>query len=126
MSVTVDNRQATVILAPAQGGGWHLAAVREGDSDATYAGKADPGSLVFAEPQIHAWYQLKLVTVPPLNEQAQEGLNGFSSGYGTPGDETGGAWYPAPLLVGGAGAVLALVLVGGALLLRRHRRHTTG
>ncbi|MFF8644342.1 hypothetical protein [Streptomyces sp. NPDC015345] len=40
---------------PTQGGGWHLAAVREGDSHVSYAGKATVGTLVFTEPQIRGW-----------------------------------------------------------------------
>ena len=154
LSITVNNRQATVMLAPTQGGGWHLAAVREGDSDATYAAKATPGSLVFAEPQIRAWYQLTLLTVTPLNDQARQGLDGrasmslseyqkqvkaryadklagseydtkgYSSGYATASEETDDASSATPLVVGGASA--ALVLTGGAFLLLRRRRDTTG
>ncbi|MFC6092378.1 LPXTG cell wall anchor domain-containing protein [Saccharothrix lopnurensis] len=153
LSVTVNNRQATVILAPTQGGGWHLAAVREGDSDAAYAAKAGVGSLVFNEPQVRGWYELRLLTVKPLNDQAREALGGqssvslsdyqklvkaryadklpgsdydtrgMSSGYGTarePGDTTSSA----PLLIGGSGTALALA--GGAFLLFRRRRATTG
>jgi hypothetical protein len=151
LSTTVNGRQATVVLAPTQGGGWHLAAVREGDSDATYAGKADVGSLVFAEPQLRGWYQLRLLTVTPLNDQARQGLNdqssvslsdyqklvkaryadkqtgseydtkGFSSGYNT-GEQTQDS-SSVPLVIGGSCA--ALVLAGGALLLHRRRRDTT-
>lgn len=151
LSITVNDRQATVMLAPTQGGGWHLAAVREGDSDATFAGQATPGSLVFAEPQIRAWYQLTLLTVTPLNDQARQGLNGrssmslseyqqvvkaryadklagseydtkgFSSGYST--ESTEDASSSTPLIVGGSSA--ALLLAGGAFLLYRRRRDTT-
>ncbi|MEU4807136.1 hypothetical protein [Actinosynnema sp. NPDC023587] len=153
LNATVNNRQATVMLAPTQGGGWHLAAVREGDSDVTFAGKADLGSLVFTEPQIRGWYQLKLLTVTPLNDQARQGLNGrasmslgdyqkllkdryadkqsgseydtkgFSSGYDVAGEAEGPS-SSAPLVVGGSSA--ALVLAGGVFLLRRRRRGTTG
>ncbi|MEU4446479.1 hypothetical protein AB0K14_34520 [Actinosynnema sp. NPDC050801] len=153
LSTTVNGRQATVVLAPTQGGGWHLAAVREGDSDATYAGKADVGSLVFAEPQLRGWYQLRLLTVTPLNDQARQGLNdqsavslsdyqklvkaryadkqtgseydtkGFSSGYETAAQETQDGSRSVPLVVGGSCA--ALVLAGTALLLHRRRRDTT-
>ncbi|MEU3724067.1 hypothetical protein [Streptomyces sp. NPDC031705] len=151
LSTTVNNRQATVMLAPTQGGGWHLAAVRDGDSDATYAGKAALGTLVFTEPQIRGWYQLKLLTVEPLNDQARQGLDGqssvslsdyqklvkaryadklpgsaydtsgLSSGYGTPG-RTQGASPSAPLLVGGSSAALVLA---GAFVFHRRRRNTT-
>lgn len=151
LSTTVNDRQVTVMLAPTQGGGWHLAAVREGDSDATYASKAGVGTLVFAEPQIRGWYLLRLITVEPLNEQARDGLGGrssmslseyqklvkaryadklpaseydtkgMSSGYGTAG-EVKSASSTAPLLVGGSSA--ALVLTGGAFFLLR-RRNTT-
>ncbi|MFT7835912.1 hypothetical protein Q5530_07155 [Saccharothrix sp. BKS2] len=153
LSVTINNRQATVILAPTQGGGWHLAAVREGDSDAAYAAKAGVGSLVFSEPQIRGWYELRLLTVKPLNDQAREALGGqssvslseyqklvkaryadklpgsdydtrgMSSGYGT-AREPGDATSSAPLLIGGSGTALALA--GGAVLLFRRRRATTG
>ncbi|CCH30236.1 hypothetical protein ABZ816_37850 [Actinosynnema sp. NPDC047251] len=152
LEASVGGRQATVMLAPTQGGGWHLAAVREGDSDAGFAGKAEVGSLVFTEPQIRGWYQLKLLTVSPLNDQAREGLGGrastslgeyqklvkeryadkltgseydtkgFSSGYATAGREAEGS--SAPWVVGGASA--ALVLAGAFLLLHRRRRDTTG
>lgn len=152
LSATVNNRQVTVMLAPTQGGGWHLAAVREGDSEATYAGKAGVGTLVFTEPQIRGWYSLRLITVEPLNDQAREGLGGrssmslseyqklvkaryadklpaseydtkgMSSGYGTP-KEAKSASSTAPLLIGGS--IAALVLAGGAFFLRR-RRDTTG
>ncbi|WP_399934876.1 hypothetical protein [Streptomyces kanamyceticus] len=153
LSTTVNGRTATVMLAPTQGGGWHLAAVRDGDSDASYAGKATVGTLVFTEPQIRGWYQLKLNTVEPLNDQARQGLNGQTSvslsdyqqlvkaryadklpgseydtkGYSSgsrPQSEEDGASATAPLLIGGSGAALAAA--GGAVVLRRHRRASTG
>ncbi|GGT85497.1 hypothetical protein [Streptomyces violascens] len=152
LSASVNGRNVTVMLAPTQGGGWHLAAVREGDSDATYAGKATLGTLVFTEPQIRGWYQLKLTTVEPLNDQARQGLNGqssvslsdyqklvksryadklpgseydnkgMSSGYGT-AKKTQAASYSAPLLLSGSSAALALA---GATFALRRRRSTTG
>ncbi|WP_233518083.1 hypothetical protein [Streptomyces corynorhini] len=79
LSATVNGRTATVMLAPTQGGGWHLAAVRDGDSDVTYAGKATVGTLVFTEPQLRGWYRLRLTTVEPLNDQARQGLGGRAS-----------------------------------------------
>lgn len=79
LSATVNGRNVTVMLAPTKGGGWHLAAVSDGDSDAAYASKATVGTLVFAEPQIRGWYQLKLTTVEPLNDQARQGLGGQAS-----------------------------------------------
>ncbi|MEH6374311.1 hypothetical protein V7793_08230 [Streptomyces sp. KLMMK] len=153
LSATVNGRNATVMLAPTRGGGWHLAAVRDGDSDASYASKATVGTLVFTEPQIRGWYQLKLNTVEPLNDQARQGLGGqasvslsdyqklvkaryadklpgseydtkgFSSGYGTE-HEADHSSSSIPLLAGSSGA--ALVLAGGAFVLRRHRRASTG
>ncbi|MFH7594361.1 hypothetical protein WDV06_04550 [Streptomyces racemochromogenes] len=154
LSATVNGRNATVMLAPTQGGGWHLAAIRDGDSDATYAGKATPGTLVFSEPQIRGWYQLKLTTVEPLNDQAREGLGGreavslgdyqqlvkaryadklpgspydaggYSSGYGSQ-EKTNDTSSRTPLLAGGSGA--ALVLAGGAAaIIRRRRRACSG
>jgi LPXTG-motif cell wall-anchored protein len=152
LSTPVNDRQVTVMLAPTQGGGWHLAAVREGDSDVAYAGKAGAGTLVFAEPQIRGWYLLRLITVEPLNDQAREGLGGrssmslsdyqklvkaryadklpaseydtkgMSSGYGTASEATS-ASSTASSLVGGSSA--ALVLAGGAFFLLRRRRNTT-
>ncbi|WP_030231344.1 LPXTG cell wall anchor domain-containing protein [Streptomyces sp. NRRL S-350] len=148
LNAPVNGRNATVMLAPTQGGGWHLAAVRDGDSDAAYAGKATTGTLVFTEPQIRGWYQLKLTTVQPLNDQAREGLAGrssvslseyqklvkaryadklpgseydtagMSSGYGT-AKNTGDAPSAMPMLVGGSS--VALALAGGAFVVRRRR-----
>lgn len=149
LNTTVNGRNVTVMLAPTQGGGWHLAAVRDGDSDATYASKATVGTLVFTEPQIRGWYQLKLTTVEPLNDQARQGLGGqasvslsdyqklvkaryadklpgseydtkgYSSGY-SPQHKEDDASSSIPLIAGGSGA--ALVLAGGAAVLRRRRR----
>ncbi|MEV6424617.1 hypothetical protein [Streptomyces sp. NPDC051662] len=152
LSATVNGRNATVMLAPTQGGGWHLAAVRDGDSDATYAGKAIAGTLVFTEPQIRGWYQLKLLTVEPLNDQARQGLGGkasvslsdyqklvkarytdklpgseydskgYSSGYSLQHTEDDAS--PSTLLLAG-GSGTALALAGGAAVLRRRRRAST-
>ncbi|MCX5152355.1 LPXTG cell wall anchor domain-containing protein [Streptomyces sp. NBC_00320] len=152
LSTTVNGRNATVMLAPTQGGGWHLAAIRDGDSDATYAGKASLGTLVFTEPQIRGWYQLKLTTVEPLNDEARQGLggqtsvslsdyqklvkaryadklpgseydtNGYSSGYSSPPKTDNTS--SSLLLAGGSSAALALA--GGAAILRRRRRASTG
>ncbi|MFD9336221.1 hypothetical protein ACFWBF_17685 [Streptomyces sp. NPDC060028] len=152
LSITVNGRNATVMLAPTQGGGWHLAAVRDGDSDAAYASKATLGTLVFVEPQIRGWYQLKLTTVEPLNDQARQGLggqasvslsdyqklvkaryadklpgseydtNGYSSGYGLQ-RKADDASSSTLLLASGSGTALALA--GGAALLRRRRRAST-
>ncbi|MFD6187290.1 hypothetical protein [Streptomyces goshikiensis] len=152
LSTTVNGRNATVMLAPTQGGGWHLAGVRDGDSDATYAGKATLGTLVFTEPQIRGWYQLKLTTVEPLNDQARQGLGGQASvslgdyqklvkaryadklpgsEYDTKGYSSGYSLQrtadDAPsstlLLAGGSG--MALALAGGAVVLRRRGRAST-
>lgn len=152
LNTTVNGRNATVLLAPTQGGGWHLAAVRDGDSDATHASKATVGTLVFTEPQIRGWYQLKLTTVEPLNDQAKQGLDGqasmslsnyqkllkaryadklpgsdydskgMSSGYATPDTEAGSS--PSTPLIA-AGSTVALTLAGGAFALKRRRRHIT-
>ncbi|MFF4098905.1 hypothetical protein [Streptomyces sp. NPDC001903] len=152
LSTTVNGRNATVMLAPTRGGGWHLAAVRDGDVDAVYAGKATAGTLVFTEPQIRGWYQLKLTTVEPLNDQARQGLGGqsavslgdyqklvkaryadklpgtdydtkgYSSGYGLQ-SRADDAWPSTLLLAGGSGSALALA--GGAVLLRRRRSART-
>ncbi|MFD7084223.1 LPXTG cell wall anchor domain-containing protein [Streptomyces sp. NPDC059918] len=152
LGTTVNGRNATVVLAPTQGGGWHLAAIRDGDTDAAYAGKATLGTLVFTEPQIRGWYQLKLTTVEPLNDEARQGLggqasvslsdyqklvkaryadklpgseydtDGYSSGY-SPQPKAADASSSALLLAGGSSAALALV--GGAAVLRRRRRAGT-
>ncbi|MEU8461574.1 LPXTG cell wall anchor domain-containing protein [Streptomyces sp. NPDC029003] len=152
LSTSVNGRNATVMLAPTQGGGWHLAAIRDGDSDAAYAGKAAVGTFVFTEPQIRGWYQLKLTTVEPLNDEARQGLggqasvslsdyqklvkaryadklpgspydnDGYSSGYGSPA-KTDDTSSSTLLLVGGSSA--ALTVAGAAAVLFRRRRHTT-
>ncbi|MEV6668962.1 hypothetical protein [Streptomyces sp. NPDC051162] len=148
-SVSADNgRSATVMLGATQGGGWHLAAVREGDGDATYPTKGDLGAAVFSAPQDHAWYQLKLDTVQPLNDAAKSALGGKSSvsladyqnllkgrladklpgsAYDTKGYSSGyqaaapahRSSSPAPLIIGGSGAALACL--GGAFAVRRRR-----
>ncbi|MGW7456720.1 hypothetical protein [Streptomyces sp. NPDC054797] len=153
LSVSVNGRNATVMLAPTQGGGWHLAAIRDGDSDATYAGKATLGTLVFTEPQIRGWYQLKLTTVEPLNDEARQGLggqasvslsdyqnlvkaryadklpgsqydvNGYSSGYST---QRKADDAPSSTLLLASGSSAALALAGGAALLHRRRRPAAG
>ncbi|MFF3259050.1 hypothetical protein [Streptomyces sp. NPDC002932] len=149
LSATVNGRTATVMLAPTQGGGWHLAAVRDGDSDATYASKATLGTLVFTEPQIRGWYQLRLSTVEPLNDQARQGLGGrdsaslsdyqklvksryadklpgseydtkgYSSGYSLPSTRSDS---PSSTLLVAGGSGTALALAGGAAVMRRKRR----
>ncbi|GAA2918156.1 hypothetical protein GCM10020221_13000 [Streptomyces thioluteus] len=153
VSVT-GGRTATVMLAPTGTTGWHLAAVREGDTDAGFAGKADATTTVFTEPQIHGYYQLRLTTVEPLNDAARQGLGGqssasladyqklvkaryadkqpgsdydtkgYSSGY-RPDAGKGASQSPAPLLVGGSSGA-ALALAGGAVLIRRRRRVRAG
>ncbi|MFH8785902.1 hypothetical protein [Streptomyces roseoverticillatus] len=144
-----SGRSATVLLAATQGGGWHLAGVRESDSDGTYPTKGALGATVFSEPQLHAWYQLKLdSTVEPLNDAAKAGLDGKSSvsladyqnlvkgryadklpgsDYDTKGFSSGfrptapaHSPSPAPLIIGGSGAALALA--GGTFAFRRRRR----
>ncbi|MGW4649867.1 hypothetical protein [Kitasatospora sp. NPDC004289] len=150
LNAPVNGRTATVMLAPTEGGGWHLAAVRDGDRDAAYAAKAAVGTLVFTEPQLRAWYQLRLTTVEPLNDQARQGLDGRSSVslseyqklvkaryadklpgsvYDTAGMSSGYSeavrtrdTSSTPLLLGGSGAALALA--GGAAALRRRRGAT--
>lgn len=126
--------------------------MRDGDHDATYAGKATLGTLVFTEPQIRGWYQLKLTTVEPLNDQARQGLGGQASvslsdyqkllkaryadklpgsEYDTTGYSSGYSLQPTErdtspstlLLAGGSGTALALA--GGAALLHRRRRPST-
>ncbi|MET9415981.1 hypothetical protein ABZY03_17730 [Streptomyces klenkii] len=145
-----SGRSATVLLAATQGGGWHLAGVRESDSDGTYPTKGALGATVFSEPQLHAWYQLKPdSTVEPLNDAAKAGLDGrpsvsladyqtlvkgryadkqpgseydtkgFSSGF-RPTAPAHDASSPAPLIIGGSGAALALA--GGTFAFRRRRR----
>ncbi|MFF9010912.1 hypothetical protein [Streptomyces goshikiensis] len=152
LSTTVNGRNATVMLAPTPGGGWHLAAVRDGDSDATYASKATLGTLVFTEPQIRGWYQLKLTTVEPLNDQARQGLGGQASvslsdyqklvkaryadklpgsDYDTTGYSSGYSLHrtqddaPSSTLLLTSGSSAALALAGGAVVLRRRRRAST-
>ncbi|MFF4407680.1 hypothetical protein ACFY2W_35480 [Streptomyces sp. NPDC001262] len=143
-------RSATVLLGATQGGGWHLAAVRESDSDAGYAGKGTAANPVFSEPQLHAWYQLTLNQVTPLNDAAKSGLGGqssvsfadyqnlvkgryadkmpgsdyatkgFSSGYQPAAQPSSHSSSPTPAILGGSG--VAAALAGGLLALRRRRR----
>ncbi len=47
--------------------------------DATFAGKAGAGTLVFTEPQIRSWYRPRLMTLEPLNGQARQSMDGRSS-----------------------------------------------
>ncbi|MEV4927775.1 hypothetical protein [Streptomyces roseoverticillatus] len=150
--ISSGGRTATVMLAPTGTTGWHLAAVRVGDADATYAGKGDVTTTVFSEPQIHGFYQLKLTGVEPLNDAARQGLNGqasvsladyqklakaryadkqpcseydakgFSSGFGT--SRTPSSPSSTALITGGSGTALALA--GGAIGLRRRKRAQSG
>ncbi|WP_446037956.1 hypothetical protein [Streptomyces sp. SID1121] len=152
LSTTVNGRDATVLLAPTQGGGWHLAAVRDGNSEAGYAGRAGVGTLTFTEPQIRGWYRLRLTTVEPLNDQAREGLGGkasvslrdyqklvkaryadkqagseydskgFSSGYELQRAETGSPDSSPSTLLLAGGSGTALALAGGAAVFLRRRR----
>ncbi|RLV10167.1 hypothetical protein CTZ27_02760 [Streptomyces griseocarneus] len=150
---TDSTRSATVLLGATQSGGWHLAAVRESDSDAGYAGKGTTAAPVFSEPQLHAWYQLTLDQVTPLNDAAKSGLGGkssvsladyqnlvkgryadkmagsdyatkgFSSGYQPTTGPSSHPSSPTPAILGGSGAAVALA--GGLLALRRRRRATS-
>lgn len=149
---SAGGRTATVMLAPTGTTGWHLAAVREGDTDAAFAGKADVTTTVFTEPQIRGYYRLKLTTVEPLNDAAKQGLDGqasvsladyqklvkaryadkqpgsqydtkgFSSGFATGRPPSSSS--STPLIIGGSGTALALV--GGAIALRRRGRAQSG
>ncbi|GHF51604.1 hypothetical protein GCM10010218_36530 [Streptomyces mashuensis] len=146
-----NGRTATVALGITKGGGWHLAAVREGDTGATTPAKGTLATPVFYEPQLHAWYQLKLDTVQALNAAAKAGLGdkdslsladyqnlvkgrygdklpgsdydtkGFSSGYHAAAPAAGAGGGSTVPLVAG-GSGAALALTGGALVLRRRRR----
>ncbi|MBT2383964.1 hypothetical protein [Streptomyces sp. ISL-11] len=149
---SADGKQATVMLVlPGGGGEWRLAAVRDGDGDFTFAGRATPAITVFAEPQIRAWYRVTLDSVAPLNDAATAGLGGkdkvslaeyqklvtaryadklpgseydtkgLSSGY-RPTAAARDSESPAPLVLGGSGA--ALTLAGGAFALRAYRGRT--
>ncbi len=74
-----NGHKATVLLSSAaksDGGRWHLAGVRDGNSDVLYGRQTTGRSMVFTEPQIHAWYRLKNNTVEPLNREAASGLHG--------------------------------------------------
>ncbi|GAA1927194.1 hypothetical protein [Streptantibioticus ferralitis] len=74
----VNGHKATVLLSSAAkgGGNWHLAGIRDSDSDVTYGQQAKSHSMAFTEPQIHAWYRLQDNTVEPLNREAASGLQG--------------------------------------------------
>ncbi|MEU1627466.1 hypothetical protein ABZ746_19495 [Streptomyces sp. NPDC020096] len=145
-----SGHQATVLLsAGPKGNAWHLAGVRDGGSDVSYADQATAGSTVFTEPQIHAWYRLKGGSVEPLNQEAVSAFGGkrtmslsayqklvhgryadkapgsaydrkgLAGGYGLAAPAHTPASSSTPLLLGGSGAALALVLTGGTLAVRR-------
>ncbi|WP_269853630.1 hypothetical protein [Streptomyces sp. RPT161] len=144
--------QATVLLsAGPRGTAWQLAGVRDGGGDIGYADQATADSTVFTEPQIHAWYRLKGGIVQPLNQEAVAAFGGkrtMSLGayqqlvHGRYADKLPGSAYdrkglaggyglaaparpstgPDPALLGGSGAALALVAVGGTVAVRRRTR----
>lgn len=138
-----NGRTATVLLGATQGGGWHLAAVRDSNSDANYASKGTAVSPVFSEPQLNAWYQLNIDQVTPLNDAAKTGLGGKQSvsladyqklvesryadkqpgsDYATKGYSSGYAPAARPsdsspatmTVLGASGAAVALVEIGRA------------
>ncbi|MGD3109968.1 hypothetical protein [Streptomyces sp. YGL11-2] len=146
-----NGHKATVLLSTgATGGGksWHLAGVRDGDSDVTYARQTTGPSTVFTEPQIHAWYRLKNDTVEPLNREAASGLRGKQAVtltayqklvHGRYADKLPGSTYDrkglaggyglasapsTPLLLGGSGAAAALLAGGAIAVLRTKRRRS--
>ncbi|GAA1938740.1 hypothetical protein [Kitasatospora viridis] len=147
-----DGRSATVMLSPTNASDYEFAAVREGDTDYTYASQADAGTTVFNEPEIEAYYKLTGDTVEPLNDSAQKGLDGRSSAslpdyqqilVDRYGDEQSGSQYDkdgeaggfkhavskppssplTPLVVGGTGTSMAAA--GGAFFLLRRKRAST-
>ncbi|GGU95916.1 hypothetical protein GCM10010211_73800 [Streptomyces albospinus] len=146
-----NGHKATVLLSSAAKSGgksWHLAGVRDGDSDVTYARQAAGPSTVFTEPQIHAWYRLKNNTVEPLNREAASGLRGkqavtldayqklvhdryadklpgsaydrkgLAGGYGLASPPS------TPMLLGGSSAAAAVLAGGTIALLRAKRRRS--
>jgi hypothetical protein len=151
LNAPVNGRNVTVMLSPTAGGGWHMAAVREGDTDAGYASQATLGTVVFTEPQIRGWYALKtLNTVEPLNAAARDGLGGQTSvsladyqklvkaryadklpgsTYDTKGFSSGfnpkspahDSSSSSSLITGTSGAALALIGAGTFMLRRRKR-----
>jgi hypothetical protein len=147
-----NGHTATVLLSSAarsDGGSWHLAGVRDGNSDVTYGQQSSGHSMVFTEPQIHAWYRLNDNTVEPLNQEATSGLHGkqavtlaayqklvhnryadklpgsaydgkgLAGGYGLA--STPSSPSPAPLRLAGSAAV-AVALAGGAIAAWRGKR----
>ncbi|MCQ4040871.1 hypothetical protein ACFOSC_09115 [Streptantibioticus rubrisoli] len=78
LATGANGHKATVLLSSTakSGGSWHLAGVRDGDSDVSYEQQTTGRSMVFTEPQIHAWYRLNDNTVEPLNREAASGLRG--------------------------------------------------
>jgi hypothetical protein len=143
--------KATVLLSSAakSDAGWRLAGVREGDSDVAYSQQASGDTVVFIEPQIHAWYRLNNNTVEPLNQEATSGLQGkqavtlaayqklvhsryadklpgsaydrkgLAGGYGLA--STPVAPSPAPLRLASSAAV-AVAVAGGAIAAWRSNR----
>jgi hypothetical protein len=147
-----SGHQATVLLSTGPKGAWQLAGVRDGAGDVGYADQATQDSTVFTEPQIHAWYRLKAGTVQPLNQEAVAAFGGkrtmslsayqklvhgryanklpgssydrkgLAGGYGLAASAHPSATPSTPALLGGSGAALALVAVGGTVAVRRRNR----
>ncbi len=151
VAIGAHGRKATVLLSSAAkgGGSWHLAGVRDGDSDVTYGQQTTSHSMVFTEPQIHAWYRLQDDAVEPLNREAASGLQGkqavtladyqklvhsryadklpgsaydrkgLAGGYGLA--TTPSPASPTPMQLGGS-AVVATAFAGGAAAVWRRNR----
>lgn len=143
-----DGHAATAMLSPDDTAGWKFAAVREGDTDFTYASQGDAATSVFNEPEIEAYYKLTGSTVEPLNGEARDGLNGRPSVSlseyqqiieGRYADEQSGSEYDKDGLAGGfgrptakpsshlttlvvGGASTSAAVAGGALFLFRRKR----
>ncbi|MDI5968860.1 hypothetical protein POF50_005795 [Streptomyces sp. SL13] len=125
-----DGRAATVMLSPRDTTGWEFAAVREGDTDFTYARQGDAAATVFNEPEIEAYYKLTGSDVEPLNDEARDGLDGRASVSlseyqeiveGRYANEESGSQYDREGRAGGFGRAaakpssqLSTVIVGGA------------
>ncbi|TQF01492.1 hypothetical protein E6W39_03575 [Kitasatospora acidiphila] len=144
-----DGHHADVLLSH-RTGSWALAGVRSESEDTGYAKRATPGTTIFTEPQIHAWYELADDKVQPLNHEAQDGLagrpslslaeyqklvhqryadelpgsaydqKGLAGGYGLASAQKAQQSGPSTAELGASGAA-ALALAGGTLTLRRRR-----
>lgn len=84
-AVSSDGQTAAVwtVRDPKHQGTWTEINIASGGDEFGYVTEADPGSVVFREPQINAWYAARDGHVMPLNDTARSsvGADGASLAY---------------------------------------------